>query len=441
MREALKEARTAYDMGEVPVGAVIVQDGRIVGRGHNTTESSKDPSCHAEMNAIRGAAAALGGWRLPRCSMYVTLEPCSMCSGAIVLARIEELFIGTEDPKTGACVSLYNIVDDERLNHRVKTEVGLLREECGDLMKAFFRERRGKHRERRAGGKSMKKTAAILSLILLLAMLFCPPVYAGDGLTITKVIPNDQEKGKQPQNMAVKVSFSEKMDNRSINALLFTIVDPEGHSVPFQMVYSDKYPNELWVVLSETLKSNTVYTFTAKGGIRSAAGSSLAEDFTSTFKTRNTKTDSMISMGMMVVMMGVMFYATSRATKKQEEEVAATGSPRKGDNSLNPYKLAKEKGISLEEATALVEKQKEKLARQSEKLEAEKARREEALAAEMTEVQKRIEEEMEAERRANNYRVKGAASIKARGFKVPRSVVRKNKAKRETIAKQNRKKK
>lgn len=145
MLEALKEARIAYDMGEVPVGAVIVREGRIVGRGHNTTETAKDPSCHAEMNAIRDAAKTLGGWRLPQCSMYVTVEPCSMCSGAIVLARIEELYIGTPDPKAGACVSLYSIVNDQRLNHRVNTSVGLLQEECSGLMKSFFRERRGKN--------------------------------------------------------------------------------------------------------------------------------------------------------------------------------------------------------------------------------------------------------------------------------------------------------
>ena len=146
MREALAEARIAYEMGEVPVGAVVVQDGVIVGRGHNTTETAKDPSCHAEMNAIREASKALGGWRLPRCTMYVTVEPCSMCSGAIVLARIEELFIGTPDPKAGACVSLYSIVNDQRLNHRVDTHVGLLQEECSALMKDFFRARRGKNK-------------------------------------------------------------------------------------------------------------------------------------------------------------------------------------------------------------------------------------------------------------------------------------------------------
>ncbi len=145
MREALAEARLAAADGEVPVGAVIVRDGVIVGRGHNTTETSKDPSCHAELNAIRDAAKTLGGWRLLGCDMYVTVEPCSMCAGAIVLARIERLFIGTEDPKAGACVSLFHITTDERLNHQTELCTGLLRDECSQLMKAFFRQRRRKN--------------------------------------------------------------------------------------------------------------------------------------------------------------------------------------------------------------------------------------------------------------------------------------------------------
>ena len=142
MREALAEARIAYDMGEVPVGAVIVRSGEIVGRGHNTTETAKDPTCHAEMNAIRSAAKNLGGWRLPGCSMYVTVEPCSMCSGTIVLARIEKLFIGTLDPKAGACVSLNNIASDPRLNHQAEIQAGILKEECEQLLKEFFRKLR-----------------------------------------------------------------------------------------------------------------------------------------------------------------------------------------------------------------------------------------------------------------------------------------------------------
>jgi len=144
MRIAIEEAKIAASLGESPIGAVVVQDGKVVGRGHNTTETAKDPTCHAEMNAIRDAARKLGGWRLPHCSMYVTLEPCSMCAGAIVLARIEQLYIGTADPKSGACGSLRNIVSDERLNHRVEVHTGVLQEECSGLLKDFFKQLRKK---------------------------------------------------------------------------------------------------------------------------------------------------------------------------------------------------------------------------------------------------------------------------------------------------------
>ncbi|MBR3394267.1 MAG: tRNA adenosine(34) deaminase TadA [Firmicutes bacterium] len=144
MRIAIEEAKIAASLGESPIGAVIVQDGKVVGRGHNTTETAKDPTCHAEMNAIRNAARNLGGWRLPHCSMYVTLEPCSMCAGAIVLARIEQLYIGTPDSKSGACGSLRNIVSDERLNHRVEVHTGVLQEECSGLLKDFFKQLRKK---------------------------------------------------------------------------------------------------------------------------------------------------------------------------------------------------------------------------------------------------------------------------------------------------------
>lgn len=142
MEEALREAKKAAAMGEIPVGAVIVKDGEIIARGHNRTETDKDPTAHAEMIAIRGAAKALGGWRLPGCAMYVTLEPCSMCAGAIVWSRIERLIVGTKDPKAGACGSVFNIVEDPRLNHRVAVETGCMQEECADLLKRFFRELR-----------------------------------------------------------------------------------------------------------------------------------------------------------------------------------------------------------------------------------------------------------------------------------------------------------
>ena len=287
----------------------------------------------------------------------------------------------------------------------------------------------------------MKRTAAILSIILILAMVLCPMAYAA-GLEITKVVPNDGEKGKQPQNMAVKVTFNEKMDDRESNAAYFSVKASDGTEIPFQAVHSDKYPNELWVVLDETLASDTEYSFTAKAGLQSASGNTLGTDFTSSFKTRNVKTDSLISMLMMFGMMGFMFFASSKAAKKNAETTAvATGATTKKAENLNPYKIAKEKGISLEEATAYVEKQKAKQAKENERLAAEKAKRDEAMAAEMAEIQARLEAEAEAARKANNFRVKAPGSMAAKGYKIPKSIVKKNKAKRDAAAKQAKKKK
>jgi tRNA(adenine34) deaminase len=147
MLEAFKEAEKALSINEVPIGAIIEKDGIILGRGHNKTETAKDPTAHAEMIAIREAAQKLGGWRLLGCRMYVTTEPCSMCAGAIVLARIEKVFIGTPDPKTGACGSLMNILQDERLNHSVQIETGIMQQQCEKLMKSFFQKLRKKKSE------------------------------------------------------------------------------------------------------------------------------------------------------------------------------------------------------------------------------------------------------------------------------------------------------
>ena len=146
MEEAFLEAKRAAAEGEVPVGAVIVREGEIIARAHNKTEQDKDPTAHAEMLAIRKAAEHLGGWRLTGCTMFVTTEPCSMCAGAIVWSRIEKLYIGTMDPKAGACGSLMNIPQDSRLNHYVEIETGLMREECARLMKDFFRKLRSEER-------------------------------------------------------------------------------------------------------------------------------------------------------------------------------------------------------------------------------------------------------------------------------------------------------
>ncbi|MBL7223231.1 MAG: nucleoside deaminase [Candidatus Brocadiae bacterium] len=142
MRVALAEAVAALEHDDVPVGAVAVLDGRVVGRAHNQRELLGDPTAHAEMLALTQASAALGHWRLEGVAVYVTLEPCAMCAGAMVLARIERLVYGATDPKAGAVASLYRLLADERLNHRVPSVGGVLAEECGELLRGFFRARR-----------------------------------------------------------------------------------------------------------------------------------------------------------------------------------------------------------------------------------------------------------------------------------------------------------
>ncbi|MBX5476525.1 MAG: tRNA adenosine(34) deaminase TadA [Clostridia bacterium] len=146
MRRALELARRAADVGDVPVGAVIVSpEGAVLGEGYNRREADGDPTAHAEVVALRQAARALGHWRLEGCTIYVTLEPCAMCAGALVLARVRRLVFGASDPKAGAVGSLYNIAQDARLNHRLEVTSGVLAEEAAALLRAFFRERRATH--------------------------------------------------------------------------------------------------------------------------------------------------------------------------------------------------------------------------------------------------------------------------------------------------------
>lgn len=140
MKLALKEAHNAYRIGEVPVGCVIVRDDQIVGRGFNQTEKLNDPTAHAEILAISAAAETLGDWRLEGSVMYCTLEPCAMCAGAAVLARIEKIVYGAPDPRFGACESLYSIPTDARLNHRIALVSGVLADEISDMMRTFFQE-------------------------------------------------------------------------------------------------------------------------------------------------------------------------------------------------------------------------------------------------------------------------------------------------------------
>jgi tRNA(adenine34) deaminase len=142
MSEALTLAMSARQAGEVPVGAVVVCDGQIIGRGYNAPISSHDPSAHAEIQALRAAAVALRNYRLTGCTLYVTLEPCAMCAGAIQHARIARVVFGAADPKTGACGSVVNLFAEPLLNHHARIEGGILAEQCGEVLTKFFRERR-----------------------------------------------------------------------------------------------------------------------------------------------------------------------------------------------------------------------------------------------------------------------------------------------------------
>ena len=142
MRQALEQAADAATHGDVPIGAVLVQDGDVVAAAGNERQSRKDPTAHAEILALRAGAQKLGTWRLDGTTMYVTLEPCPMCAGALVLARVQRLVYGPQDPKAGAALSLYNIVQDPRLNHEVEIVSGVLEDDCAQLLRSFFKGRR-----------------------------------------------------------------------------------------------------------------------------------------------------------------------------------------------------------------------------------------------------------------------------------------------------------
>jgi tRNA(adenine34) deaminase len=142
MKLAIEQAKIAEENGDVPIGAVIVYQNQIIGKAYNQREQLNDPTAHAEIIALTQAAAALESWRLNGCTIYVTLEPCPMCAGALVLSRMDRLVYGCDDPKTGACKSLYNIVQDERLNHRLEVTSGVLAEDCSKLLQDFFQRRR-----------------------------------------------------------------------------------------------------------------------------------------------------------------------------------------------------------------------------------------------------------------------------------------------------------
>jgi tRNA(adenine34) deaminase len=142
MRVAIDQAEIARQNGDVPVGAVIVHEGHLIAKAYNQREQLNDPTAHAEIIALTQAAEAVGNWHLDDCTIYVTLEPCAMCAGALVLARMDRLVYGCDDPKTGACGSLYNIVQDERLNHQLEVTSGVLQKQCSELLGEFFAKRR-----------------------------------------------------------------------------------------------------------------------------------------------------------------------------------------------------------------------------------------------------------------------------------------------------------
>ena len=142
MKEAIKEAKKAYGKLEVPIGAVIVKDGKIIARGHNQKEEKADTTMHAEIIAIKKASKKIGAWRLNGCEMYITLEPCPMCAGAIINARLDKIYIGTMDEKNGACYSVTNVLEEYKQNYKVQKEEGIHQKECEEIIKNFFKELR-----------------------------------------------------------------------------------------------------------------------------------------------------------------------------------------------------------------------------------------------------------------------------------------------------------
>ena len=153
MREALKEAQKAYDQAEVPIGAVVVLNGEIIGRGYNIREKEQDATLHAEIKAIRQANQHLGSWRLEDCELFVTLEPCPMCSGAMILARLKKVTFGAFDSKAGTAGTFMNLLQDERFNHQVEVEQGILEDECKALLQTFFKGLRERNKQRKQEAK------------------------------------------------------------------------------------------------------------------------------------------------------------------------------------------------------------------------------------------------------------------------------------------------
>lgn len=163
MRLALEQAQIAWDQGEVPVGAIVVKDGVVIGRGHNQPIGRHDPTAHAEIVALRQAGEHLGNYRLPDCEVYVTLEPCVMCSGAMMHARVARIVYGAPDPKTGACGSVVNLFEQEKLNHHAHTVGGVLADDCAAMLRSFFAARRAAAAEARKAANANAANPAIVA--------------------------------------------------------------------------------------------------------------------------------------------------------------------------------------------------------------------------------------------------------------------------------------
>lgn len=273
------------------------------------------------------------------------------------------------------------------------------------------------------------KRRFISFICIALLFLSCTGTAFAGGLEVTKITPKDGAKTSQPMNMAVKIYFSEVMvGNPDIdsNKGRFKIADADGNLQAFTMVYSEKYPNELWLVLDEALKPNSGYTVTIGAGISAANGTTTSESMVSTFKTRNTKTDSIISTVMMILMMGLLVVLSTRATKKkqQEEQPLTMAQAEK----LNPYKIAKAKGWKIEVAEEYVRREKEKSRKAEEKALEIKKRKEEMAAAELAAIEAEVDSE---ERRNGWFRVHSKASFSSHGHAVPKYVKKKNAVKKK----------
>ena len=157
MKEAIRQAKKAYALREVPIGCVIVDEGKIIARGYNRRNTDKNTTSHAEINAIRNASKKLGDWRLEGCTLYVTLEPCQMCAGAIVQARIDKVVIGSMNPKAGCAGSVLNLLEMDGFNHKVEVERGVLEEECSTMLSGFFKELRMEKAKAKAKAKELEK--------------------------------------------------------------------------------------------------------------------------------------------------------------------------------------------------------------------------------------------------------------------------------------------